>query len=384
MTVEIWVEGFPVRLICGYGPQEYDKKERKESFWNYLNEETQKAKKDGAGLVLQMDGNLWAGKKIVKSDPKKQNQNGKLFENFLLKNPHLSVVNALPMCEGSITRVRHTKDHTEETILDFYVVCDQILPVVKSMKIDTKGEITLTRYKDKVVKSDHMMLKLELDLAFHEENKHERNEIFNVRNKTCQKVFCEFTSRENVFSDCFRSQENVDIQFSRWQRKLSKALHSCFKKIRIKKDQRKKPSKIDDLMGQKKSILRKKTLSTEEENEIDSIEKEITDEIADQEFQKLENIIGNLEADTNSNIWKEMRKAYPKNSIPLPTGVKNVKGKIITNPKEKKTVIIDHFKHRMRKRSIKDETKELEVLTKDIFNDRLRQARVNKCPPPLV
>ena len=32
LTVEIWVEGFPVRLICGYGPQEYDKKERKETF----------------------------------------------------------------------------------------------------------------------------------------------------------------------------------------------------------------------------------------------------------------------------------------------------------------------------------------------------------------
>ena len=28
VTVEMWVEGFPVRLICAYGPQENDKKER--------------------------------------------------------------------------------------------------------------------------------------------------------------------------------------------------------------------------------------------------------------------------------------------------------------------------------------------------------------------
>ena len=34
LTVEIWVEGFPVRLVCGYGPQEYDKKERKKLFGN--------------------------------------------------------------------------------------------------------------------------------------------------------------------------------------------------------------------------------------------------------------------------------------------------------------------------------------------------------------
>ena len=32
LTVEIWVQGFPIRLICGYGPPEYDKKERKYGF----------------------------------------------------------------------------------------------------------------------------------------------------------------------------------------------------------------------------------------------------------------------------------------------------------------------------------------------------------------
>ena len=29
LTVEIWVNGFPIRLICGYGPQENDEKKRK-------------------------------------------------------------------------------------------------------------------------------------------------------------------------------------------------------------------------------------------------------------------------------------------------------------------------------------------------------------------
>ena len=30
ITVEIWLSGFPVRLVCAYGPQEYDSKQRKE------------------------------------------------------------------------------------------------------------------------------------------------------------------------------------------------------------------------------------------------------------------------------------------------------------------------------------------------------------------
>ena len=85
ITVEVWIEGFPIRLVCGYGPQESDNKERKEMFWKYLNKETQDACAKGAGFILQMDGNLWAGGTIISGDPNRQNQNGKFFENYLLK-----------------------------------------------------------------------------------------------------------------------------------------------------------------------------------------------------------------------------------------------------------------------------------------------------------
>ena len=152
LTVETWVEGFPIRLVCGYGAQEYDRKERKESFWEYLNNESQNAQKDGAGLIIQMDGNLWAGSEIIPSDIRVQNRNGKYFEQFLLQNPHLSVLNALALCEGNVTRVRHTRERKEESILDFFIVCNQILPVVTRMKIDSDGETTLTRFKGKTVK----------------------------------------------------------------------------------------------------------------------------------------------------------------------------------------------------------------------------------------
>ena len=69
-------------------------------------------------------GNLWAGNKIIPSDNKVQNRNGKYFEQFLLRNPHLTVMNALPICEGIITRVRHKINRTEESILDFFIVCN--------------------------------------------------------------------------------------------------------------------------------------------------------------------------------------------------------------------------------------------------------------------
>ena len=67
-----------------------------------------------------------------KIDPRPQNKNGRLFEEFLDRHPNLTVVNATNMCEGRFTRVRNIS----KTIIDFFVVCDQILPLVSKMKVD--------------------------------------------------------------------------------------------------------------------------------------------------------------------------------------------------------------------------------------------------------
>ena len=155
------------------------------------------------------------------------------------------------------------------------------------------------------------------------------------------------------------------MQFKRWQRNLDKAINACFKKHRVPKDDTKKQS--DDLMTQKKIILRKKSLTQKDEEIIENIEKEITGEIADREFEKLEKIMGDFGTDTNTSIWKEIRKAFPSKNKPLPTGVMNNRGKVITHPKEKKNVTLTHFEHRMRKRAVKEEVVELEDLNQKRF-----------------
>ena len=70
-----------------YGPQESDTKERKLKLWDYLNIEVQRASSAGSSITIRMDGNLWAGKDIIEDDPNIQNQNEKLFKDFLQKKP---------------------------------------------------------------------------------------------------------------------------------------------------------------------------------------------------------------------------------------------------------------------------------------------------------
>ena len=321
---------------------------------------------------MQFDGNLWPGKDLIKGDPNRQNQNGKIFEKFLLKNSHLSVVNALSLCEGKITRRAHVRNNIKESILDFFVVCNQILPLVAKMVIYESGEVALTKYrKGNIVKTDHNMLKLEVNLTFHVEKEHDRREVFNLRNKICQQDFKEKTSNTEQFTKCFEGRETIDIQYKRWHRRLLKALHTSFNKIRIQDRGKKKKLKIDDLMERKKIILKKKKLDQTDQKEIDDLDEAISEECADKEFDKISNILKDLENDSGvtnvTNIWRQFKKAYPTKTKPLPTGVQNIEGKIIINPKEKKKVILEHFRHRMRKRPVKNEVKDILDRNKILF-----------------
>ena len=90
MSVDISVKKMRIRCCVAYGCQEGDLVERKEAFWAYLDEEIFLAQQSEAGFVLHFDGNLWAGESIIPGDPRPQNRNGKMFQSFLERHPHLT------------------------------------------------------------------------------------------------------------------------------------------------------------------------------------------------------------------------------------------------------------------------------------------------------
>ena len=134
-----------IRCCAAYGPQENAPIDKKNAFWKHLDDEVKAAKVSGAGFILQLDGNLWAGTGLIPGDPRPQNRNGKLFKEFLDRNK-LTVVNSLPICKGLITRKRSKDGKLEESILDFFVVCSFVLPYVKQMVIDENKKYILTNY----------------------------------------------------------------------------------------------------------------------------------------------------------------------------------------------------------------------------------------------
>ena len=91
-SINISVRNMSIRCCIAYGCQETCNVKKKNAFWNFIEEEVISAWNAGSGFILHFDGNLWAGKKLIPGDPRPQNNNGKLFQEFLQRNPNLSVV----------------------------------------------------------------------------------------------------------------------------------------------------------------------------------------------------------------------------------------------------------------------------------------------------
>ena len=116
-----------------------------------------------------MDGNLHSGSEIVENDPNIQNQNGKLFSDFLKRNPSLIVVNALNVCEGLITRKREYEDKIEEAVLDFFIINERMLPYLTKIIVDEERNYTLSNFTQKkkngkVTETDHNALIMEMNI----------------------------------------------------------------------------------------------------------------------------------------------------------------------------------------------------------------------------
>ena len=168
-----------VRFINAYGPQE-DEIEKSKSFFSKLDEEVKSAKIAGTLVCIELDANSKLGPKFIPGDPKPQSRNGKLLSNVILENG-LIVVNGNELCTGLITRHRKTSIRIEESVIDFFIVCELFFTLITSML----RKYSLTKFSTKngeksIKESDHNLLILKLKVKWNSsDNVCSRQEIFN-------------------------------------------------------------------------------------------------------------------------------------------------------------------------------------------------------------
>lgn len=385
-SIDIHVNQFKIRCCIAYGCQETAKEEEKSEFWKYLDEEVIEAKKYGAGLIIQCDGNLWAGNKLIPGDPRPQNRNGKLLESFLDRNPNMTVVNSLPICEGKITRSRVKSGKLEESILDFFIVCESVLPFVTKMVVDEENKHILTNYKaiktkGKTVYSDHAVQYMDLALKVFLE-KPKRVEVLNFKDKKAQTIFKYLTTETTEFSSCFDDDLSFDCQVENWWKIFDYHCKKAFKKIRIgkKEKQRHENKEIFEMMT-KKNLLKSAGNEIEAkrlEETIADYEAKINRDLVVENFKNLSNDPENI---CLGNVWKSMRKTWPKVPNKIRQGKRNHRGEMVSSPAELKKLLLKEYENRLRTRPSKSDVAKIIQLKAKCFEIKLKLARNRPSPP---
>ena len=187
-----------IRIINAYGPQEDSSKEVILKFWQEFENEIINAKEDDCAVLIELDANAKLGSGIVKNDPHKMSDNGKLLCDILSRQ-NLIVANSLQACKGVITRHRKTVLNEEKSVLDYIIFCEKLFQYFENMIIDDERTHVLTKYVTtkgfkKKSESDHNVLYGEFSLRHYNLKPEKQREIFNFKNIECQKMFYEATN----------------------------------------------------------------------------------------------------------------------------------------------------------------------------------------------
>ena len=177
---------------------------------------------------------------MIPGDMHAQTENGKILAGIIERHG-LVLGNSLEQCSGLVTRKRITINGTEESVIDFVIMSDDLKHAVESIVIDEEREHVLTKLtktkKGMVrVESDHNVIFSRLKPAWNKQVKEKRNELFNLKNRECQERFKEATNSENnnhFLSSVFDDEEDLNVMTEKFLKRLQKTIHKCFRKIRI-------------------------------------------------------------------------------------------------------------------------------------------------------
>ena len=138
--------------------------------------------------------------------------------------------------------------------IDFYVICERVLPYVHYMKIDNGKNHMLTNFNnvDKngmTVNSDHFPLTMNIKLEI-EPLKRDKIDVLNFNDLNSQMLFKDMTSNTTVFSECLQNVHKVSEGAKLWIGTVK-----SFKKIRFR-TRKIRQSAADKLISERNKLLR--------------------------------------------------------------------------------------------------------------------------------
>ena len=396
MTVEVNIGTEKIRIINGYGPQEYDDTNSIVRFWQELETEVIKAHDNNRNIIIQLDANAKLGSDIIKGDPHKMSGNGKILFD-LIQRQDLVVANALDVCKGSITRERIFENKLEKSIIDYIILNKGLLQFLIEMKIDENKEHVLARYVKtksgiKVVTSDHNILYCKFSININKKPHKIRKEFFKYKCEEGRKNFLEMTSSTNQFTACFDNQVDFTAASNKFNKTLKRTFHKCFKKVRIIDGRNKKLGNqiVQDklkLKSKLKSFLRNNECKIDQqiaELKLSNIEETITHELASSNAEAVKEYVGNMETlDGNFSqlgLWKLKKKLCPLKSDPPMAKLDN-NGNLVTTAEALKNLYLETYRTRLKHREMERKYMDIFFLKSELWRIRCQNLKQIKTKP---
>ena len=402
LVIQAKIGNYDCRFINAYGPQEYAKSEEKTSFYSKLDQEVKNAKLFECLICIELDANAKIGYEMIKNDPNKMSANGEYFLEFV-KNNNLVIGNVTELCEGTITRSRKTVNGLERSVLDYFVMCQELFLLLKSMKIDEEKRFALTRYsknngKTFITKSDHNVLYCKFQQSWNNKIKNvyqERYETFNFNTTGGIEKYKELTSSDTL-SKCIKGQDILK-ESNKWLKEFKNILHRCFKKIRITKPRQK--SEVVKLMREKdqlfvlvenldKCLEMKKSENASHvvdriillKKEIEKIDIEISNLISDRNVKKIKEHFHTLSESGGFSVpgvWS-LKNKFGFKSLDTPTAKKDKAGNLVTSKPGLLRLYRNTYIDRLAPKEAKPEFLGLQMMKENLFNIRFEVASLSK------
>ena len=135
-------------------------------------------------------------------------------------------------------RQRYTDNgRVEESAIDVVLVSADLEDDIKSLNIDEERKYSLTKItknkKGKETKtiSDRNILECNIDIRFKRKKESPKEELYNLKNKSCQEKFQKYTNTTSM-KKIFDSDKDINILAKKFLKSLNGAIIKCFKKIR--------------------------------------------------------------------------------------------------------------------------------------------------------
>ena len=215
----------------------------------------------------------------------------------------------------------------------------------------------------KIIKSDHNILFLKVKCSWSTSLKTERVEIFNLRNKECQKQFFEDTNSTSILSNSLENRQVVGGG-KIWLKNLNTIIHRNFKKIRI--TAKHKEDKIQKLITNRRN--ENESLNDDEISELISVRNR---KVILEQVSGTADLSGNL---SRLKMWKLKQKICPKIENSVPVAKLDERGNLVSNTTEMKQLYVRVYKHRLRHRDIQPELTQLRGLKEQLFSMRKKVA----------